>query len=269
MKESSIVFDDSVAQNYDDCLGPFLFEPFALDLVERIEISKARNVLELACGTGRVTKHLSLQLSADAKLTATDLNPGMIDVAKQRITSGNVRWETVDMTNIPFEENQFDLIVCQFGIMFAPDKVKAFTEIRRVLKKGGKLIFNTWGDIHNNKVWSITSDLVNSFLGENPTGIFTEGPFSLQDEKVVLQFLEQAGFNETKFFSVDKTGTIPTAAEAAKGFILGLPVRATIKNRIPSALPEILTSLEKAFTQQLSDLPLKASLNALVFECTK
>lgn len=269
MKEKAIVFNGSVAQNYDDCLGPFVFEPFALDLLERIDTTKTGAVLELACGTGRVTKHLTEKLPVTSIVMATDLNAGMIAVAKEKVLSPAVKWATVDMTNIPFDENNFDLIVCQFGLMFAPDKLKALIEIRRVLKEGGKLIFNTWDSIENNKIWQTTNDIVNSFLSDAPTTIFKDGPFAMHDEKAVLQLLEQAGFNNSSVASVNKTGQISTAALAAKGFIQGLPVLNTIREKIPASLPAILKAVEKEYVQQFSDQPLKAALQAWVFEATK
>ena len=143
MKSTQIVFDGLVAQNYDDLLGPFIFEPFATNLVGNIDSKQLQDVLEIACGTGRVTKHLRKVLPYDARLTATDLNAGMIAVAKQKMPLNTIVWDTADMINLKYNDECFDLIVCQFGVMFAPDKDKAFAEMYRVLKNGGRLIFNT------------------------------------------------------------------------------------------------------------------------------
>lgn len=148
MERNTIVFDDTIAKKYDDLLGPFVFEPYAADLVRRIDFTNVKSVLEIAAGTGRVTKHLSDHLPEGAKLTATDLNPGMLALASHIIKSDAIDWKTADMTSLPFEDNQFDLVVIQFGVMFAPDKVQALKEIRRVLKTGGQLIFNTWGPLY-------------------------------------------------------------------------------------------------------------------------
>ncbi|MTH15835.1 methyltransferase domain-containing protein [Flavobacterium sp. LC2016-01] len=269
MKDKPIVFDSSVAQNYDDLLGAFMFEPFALDLLERSRIASVENVLELACGTGRVTKHLSDLLPSKASLTATDINPGMIAVAKSRVPSAEVKWETADISKLPYDDNTFDLIVCQFGIMFVPDKVKALEEIYRVLQPGGRVIFNTWGPISNNKAWQISNLVVNSFLGKEPTAIFNEGPFCMNDEKTVLHQLEVAGFKNKKAVSVRKYSEIENASVAAKGFIIGLPTLNLINDRIPHLLPDVIEKLEEKLSMDLGDKPLRTSFQAWVFEAVK
>ncbi len=269
MKDKPIVFDSSVAQNYDDLLGAFMFEPFALDLLEKSNIAGVENVLELACGTGRVTNHLAEFLPSKASLTATDINPGMISVAQKRITSPNIKWETADISNLPYDDNSFDLIVCQFGIMFVPEKVNALKEIYRVLQPGGKLIFNTWGPISNNKAWQLSNLVVNSFLGKEPTTIFEEGPFCMSDEKIVLDQLEQAGFRDKKAISVTKNSEIQSAEIAAKGFIIGLPTLNLINARIPHLLFDIIEKLEEKLSIELGESPLKTTFQAWSFEAIK
>lgn len=269
MKDKPIVFDSSVAQNYDDLLGAFMFEPFALDLLEKSSIAGVENVLELACGTGRVTKHLSEFLPEKASLTATDINPGMIAVAKSRIASPNIKWETADISSLPYQDNTFDLIVCQFGIMFVPEKVKALQEIYRVLQPGGRLIFNTWGPISNNRAWQLSNLVVNSFLGKEPSTIFEEGPFCMNDEKTVLEQLEQAGFRDKKAVSVQKDSEIESAAIAAKGFIIGLPTLNLINARIPHLLNDVIEKLEEKLSLEMGDNPLRTSFQAWAFEAVK
>src|SRR5262245_34271926 len=128
MERNPITFYGSIPKNYDHYLGPFLFEPYAADLVKRIEFTGAPNILELACGTGIVTQRLVSRLSGAGELTATDFNADMLAVAQEKISAPNVCWDTVDMCAIPYEHDLFDTVVCQFGLMFAPDKYKAVTE---------------------------------------------------------------------------------------------------------------------------------------------
>src|SRR6202041_3504564 len=126
---NSLQFNKSIPQNYEDYLTPFIFDPYAEDLLQRIDArtgtTKLKNVLELACGTGSVTRQLPGRLPSAAHLIATDLQPDMLDIAKRHLSASNVTWDTVDMTNIPYEDNRFDLIVCQFGLMLVPDRLKA------------------------------------------------------------------------------------------------------------------------------------------------
>ena len=116
-----LLFNESIPQKYEDYLTPFLFDPYAEDLVARIEVIGLDNVLEVACGTGAVTKKLLAHLPSTAQLVATDLQPDMLDIAKRSISFPNVTWDVVDMTNIPYEDNRFDLIICQFGLMLVPE----------------------------------------------------------------------------------------------------------------------------------------------------
>ncbi|MGI8597805.1 MAG: class I SAM-dependent methyltransferase [Chitinophagaceae bacterium] len=149
-------FSGSVPQNYDTYLGPILFEPYAKDLVKRIKEKEAHKVLELACGTGRVTHHLLNTLPAHVQVIATDLNADMMSVAKSRIIDERVIWQEVDAQDLPYNEKEFDLIVCQFGVMFFEEKLRAFKEANRVLKEGGDFLFNTWDKVENNMLSNLT-----------------------------------------------------------------------------------------------------------------
>src|SRR5690349_16679604 len=127
MEKQHAQFAGSIHAYYEKYLGQFLFEPYALDIISRLGNKKHQNILELACGTGRVTAHLAKDLQHDS-LTATDLNKDMIEVAKQNVTDKNINWQVADALNLPFENNSFNAVVCQFGIMFFPDKLKGLQE---------------------------------------------------------------------------------------------------------------------------------------------
>ena len=262
-----ITSNGAIPQNYEDYLTSFLFDGFAEDLVKRIKNTDAQNVLELASGTGSVTKVLRHHLPDTAQLTASDLENGMLEIAQKKLSTSNINWATVDMTKIPYEDNFFDTVVCQFGLMLVPEKLKALQEMHRVLKPGGQLLFNVWGDIRANQVWDIGGTVIESFLGINPIPQ-DPGPFSLTESNT-LPLLQESGF--TKFTSsvVSQTGSIETAGMAAKGFIEGLPVVLAIVKKDPSLLPQIQQALEQELTQQLGNHPLQSKLQALVFEAFK
>lgn len=262
-----IVFNGSIPQHYEDYLTAFLFDGFAKDIVKRVKASNTENVLELASGTGAVTQLLSQYLPATTSITATDLENGMLNLARKKLGASNITWATVDMTDIPYGDNAFDTIVCQFGVMLVPDKLKALQEMYRVLKPGGQLLFNVWGDIHANQIWDIGGKLIESFLGANPI-LQDPGPFSLS-EKNTLQLLQKAGFINSTAKVVNQIGSIETAAMAAKGFIEGLPVVVAIIKKDPSLLPKIQEALEIELANKLGDHPLKSTLQAFVFEASK
>ena len=270
-------FNKSIPQKYEDYLTPFIFDPYAEDLVERIGIKTGtttiRNVLELACGTGALTRQLLAHLPSAAQLIATDLQPDMFDIAKisvaqRHLSASNITWDTVDMTHIPYEDNRFDLIVCQFGLMLVPEKLKALTEMHRVLRPGGRLLLSVWGGILHNQIWDITGSVIEPLLGANPM-LQDPGPFSMADANIGLGLLKKAGFPDAKVTVVDKTGQIDTAAMAVKGIIEGLPVITALSQKDPSLPAKVRTALEQELVNRLGDHPLQSSLQALVFETNK
>ncbi|MDQ2771787.1 MAG: class I SAM-dependent methyltransferase [Bacteroidota bacterium] len=268
MQPTAFVFDDTIAQNYDDYLGPFTFEPFAADLAGRATATPAAHALELACGTGRVTRHLAAHLAPPAQLTATDLNAGMLAVAQRNIRAPDVAWDLVDMTHIPYADETFDLVVCQFGVMFAPDKPQALREMHRVLVPGGRLLFNTWADVADNQLFALANAVATAYFGSNP-GSPAQGPFSMQDEAATRQLLAQAGFGPVTVHSVQKSVSVESAGRAATGFIMGTPMLTAIQQRDPALLPEMQQKLAAEFRRHLGDYPLRSSLRAWVFEAGK
>jgi ubiquinone/menaquinone biosynthesis C-methylase UbiE len=268
MENNLVAFSGSIPEIYEEFLGEFMFEPFAEDLVSRIGVRGVENVLELACGTGRLTRRLLGCLPASVKLIATDINSGMLAVARNKTLSDNVRWDVVDMTEMSYKDQWFDVIVCQFGLMLVEQKQKALSEMSRVLKANGKLLFNVWGKLEENKIWEIGIKVMGSFLKENPIPPAIS-PFSMKDEGQTRRLMEQAGFRGVKISAVTKTGTIASARQAAKGFIEGLPIREIIMRRDPQLITKIEDTLEKELIEQLGDHPMHSTLSAWVVEATK
>ena len=136
-----------MAETYERYLVPALFAPYAADLASRVAASRPDTILELAAGTGVLTHRLG-RACHGARVTATDLNPAMVDYASARVTTAT--WQQADATDLPFEADSFDVVVCQFGVMFFPDKQQAFREVARVLKPGGRFVCNIWDVIERN-----------------------------------------------------------------------------------------------------------------------
>ncbi|HEV2479895.1 MAG TPA: class I SAM-dependent methyltransferase [Puia sp.] len=267
MERNPITFDGSIPKNYDHYIGAFLFEPYAAELVSRIEITAGSNILELACGTGIVTQRLAGCLADSAELTATDINADMLAVAQEKISAPNVCWDTVDMAAIPYDQELFDTVVCQFGLMFAMDKSRVVAEMHRVLKKGGKLFFNVWADASDNPVWRIFNTHLANFFPNIPLKPAL-GPFSMADEEYGLSLLRQAGFTRYKVESVSITGICDTASNAANGFVFGSPLYNFIKDD-PALVERFWNALEEAILLELGDNPVRSSLRALVFSSEK
>src|SRR5688500_16765869 len=148
---STPAFAGSIPEGYDRYLRPLLFEPYALDLAGRVPITPGMKVLELACGTGIVTRALLGVLPGDATIVATDVSGHMLGVAQQKISPDpRLAWQPADATTLPFDTGSFHAVICQFGLMFFPDKLRALREARRVLRPAGTLIFNVWDSLERN-----------------------------------------------------------------------------------------------------------------------
>lgn len=261
-------FSGNIPEIYDKHLGSLLFEQYAIDLIERIQNGNYGAILEIACGTGIVSKYLPEIFTKGEKIISTDLNPDMIEIAKKKVKEGSIEWKVADMQELPFDDSTFDLVFMQFGIMFAPDKEKSFREIYRVLKPGGKLIFNVWQSLEKNQFAFITNEVVSGYFKENPPP-FYKIPFSYNDEEEIKNILSKVGFSEISLDKIKKNSTSVDVEFAAKGLLEGNPVMLQINERDPKLLEVIKKELAGELSKKLGDKPMKAELNAIVCEATK
>jgi ubiquinone/menaquinone biosynthesis C-methylase UbiE len=268
MADANAAFIGSIPENYDRYLGPVFFAPYAQDLVERLAVGDGATVLEMACGTGIVTRKLRDALPANVKLVATDLNQAMIDFAKQKFTVGEaIEWQQADATNLPFADQSFDAVICQFGLMFVPDKQAAVNEARRVLKAGGVFLFNVWDAIEKNEMAHITHKIITSFFDSDPP-VFYQTPFGFHDTEVIHAHLKEAGFNDVQMDVVALTGESHSARDAAQGAIEGSPVAAAITERGQNR-DKVIEAVAAALAERLGDIPLKTKMQAIVFKATR
>jgi len=265
--EKTAAFAGSIPANYERYLGPFLFEPYALDLVSRLQDKKYSDILEIACGTGRVTSHLARSVKHD-RITATDLNPDMISIAKEIVKDDTVKWMPADAMQLPFEDDSFDLVVMQFGIMFFPDKEKGLKEAYRVLRHGGKLIFSTWNKVETNKAIHEGRVIIESYFGDDPP-IFYSVPFSMYDDRELTTIARRAGFKNITTTLVKKEGVSLSASDLAKGIVEGNPVYMAILERDPSLVNTIKDHVQKVLTEKFGSKDLRSPLEAWVAEGVK
>ena len=265
--EKIAAFAGTIPANYERYLGPFLFEPYALDLVSRLQDKKYNDILEIACGTGRATVHIARSVKHDT-LTATDLNPDMIEVAKQVVREPGIKWMPADAMALPFDKESFDLVVIQFGIMFFSDREKGMQEVYRVLRPGGKLIFTTWNRVETNEAIHEGRLIIESYFGDDPP-IFYNVPFSMYNKKGLIALVSEAGFKNVKTTLVKKVGVSPSATDLAKGMVEGNPVYLAIQEGDPSLISVIEEHIRKVVAEKFGDNPLKSPLEAWVVEGIK
>jgi SAM-dependent methyltransferase len=262
MAFDSAAFVGSVPELYDRHLGPVFMEPYARDLARRVEIPAAGRLLELACGTGKLTRELVAALAANVTIDATDLNDAMLDVARARVSAPNVHWSTADALSLPFEAEQFDAAVCQFGVMFFPDKAQAAGQVRRVLKPRGSYWFNVWGTLDENPVSRVSHDAIAKLFDADPPTFF-HVPFGYNDRDRIVADLRAGGFTSVEIEVVDKQAEAESAGHMAVGLVQGNPIIGAINERGLS--PAAVTStVADALAREFGDAPMRAPMRVLV-----
>jgi ubiquinone/menaquinone biosynthesis C-methylase UbiE len=255
------------AMHYDQFFGPLFFEPYAIEVAKRIDPSKVSTVLEIAAGTGRVTRHIRERIAPTAKLIASDLSEEMLAIAKNKLSHLDIDWQKIDAQQLPFNDNSIDLVVCCFGYMFVPDKPKAFAEVYRILKSGGQFLFTTWDKLENNAASYSSRSTAEKYL-EEPLPESCNLATSMNDEAVISLLLKDAEFvkisiEKVKLFSVSRT-----AKEASSGLLWG-HIYEKIKKRNPDWIDEIKIKIEKDLTEKFGAVPMVAPMSALISQAWK
>jgi ubiquinone/menaquinone biosynthesis C-methylase UbiE len=255
-------FVGSIPAIYDRFMGPTLFEPYAQEMAARLPAGATR-VLEIACGTGRVTRHLLGKLPADnCMLVATDLNEPMIEEAKKTIVDPRLTWRAADAQALPFPDAAFDAIVCQFGLMFVPDKLLAMREMKRVLAPGGTLLLAVWDSLANNPASQRLHQLAFSTMVDNPP-TFMALPFSMHDARALDALAAEARFSSHKVDTVAKEGVAATANDLATGFVRGNPLYLQLMERSIDA-DAFQAQVAATLAAEFGDSPCKSPMSAHV-----
>ncbi|HEY5960179.1 MAG TPA: class I SAM-dependent methyltransferase [Polyangiaceae bacterium] len=244
------LFAGSIPEFYDTKLVPLLFEPHATDLANRVASHSVARVLEIAAGTGAATRALASVLPLEVSIVATDLSQPMLDRAQAIGIQRPVLWRQADAMELPFADQAFDAVVCQFGAMFFPNKRQAFSEVRRVLKRGGVFIFSTWDRVEENEFANTVVTAVESLFPSNPPRFITQTPHGYYDHRVIMRDLLDAGFTSAAQIS---TVTARSRAESprmpAVAFCQGTPLRNEIEARDASRLSEVTDVVTEALAQ--------------------
>jgi SAM-dependent methyltransferase len=246
---------------YDRCLGDAVFRPFAEDLARRAQRLRPNRVLEIAAGTGVATAAL-LAACPDAHVTATDLNPAMVAVGRDRVPAA--AWQPADASQLPFPDGAFDLVVCQFGVMFFPDRRAAYAEFSRVLAPTGHILFTTWDTIDTHGFARVLVEgLDRAFPGDVPA-FLTTVPHGYADTAVVERDLRAAGCEPESVETVTLVGRAASAADVATGFCSGTPLRGEIEVR--GELSATTSSVAAEMTAHLGEGPVSAPMTAHVVQ---
>ena len=236
---SDKVFTGSIPELYETYLVPLIFETYAADLANRLASKSLTRVLEIAAGTGVVTRNLASVLPESVTIVATDLNQQMLDLASAIGTKRPVEWRQADAMQLPFPDATFDAVLCQFGVMFFPDKPKAFSEARRVLRPGGAFIFNLWDGIDQNEFANVVTLALEPLFPLDPPRFLARVPHGFGDTALVARQLSDGGFaRDPEVVVLAQRSRAASPDIPAIAYCQGTPLRSEIEARGPSRLLE-------------------------------
>ena len=262
------LFAGSIPEIYDRFLVPLIFEPYAVDLAGRVAALAPDDVLETAAGTGVLTRALRKQLPASTHIVATDLNQPMLDQAAKRQQAGIIEWKQADALALPFGDRSFDVVACQFGVMFFPDKVKGYKEARRVLRPDGCFLFNVWDRISENEFPDVVTQALAEVFPDDPPRFMARTPHGHHDVEQIRRDLEAAGFGDIGVEAVDASSEAPTARHVAVAFCQGTPLRNEIDARDASRLEEATSRAADALARRFGEGPIEGRIRALVISAS-
>jgi len=258
-------FRHEVAKVYESYLVPLIFAPYAVDLARRLATRKVTRVLEIAAGTGVATRALASALPASASIVATDLNQAMLDEGAARGTSRPVEWRQADAMALPFADASFDAVVCQFGVMFFPEKAKAFAEVRRVLAPGGVFLFNVWDRIEENEFPDEVAVALATLFPDDPPRFMIRTPHGYFDILQIERDLVSAGFAEApNVETVAVQSRAASARDVAIAFCLGTPLRAELESRAADGFGEVIDAVTRALVTRFGAGPVEGKIQAHV-----
>lgn len=267
---SDVVFAGSIPDLYETYLVPLIFQPYADDLVDRVVERHPTSVLELAAGTGVVTRGLASRLPEGVTITATDLNQPMIDHAAKMGTSRPVTWRQADAMNPPFDDESFDAIVCQFGVMFLPDRHTAYTEMHRLLRPGGVALFNAWDRIEHNEFADVVTESLADLFSNDPPRFLARTPYGYNNVEVIRDEVLAAGFDSASTVdTVSARSRAATCAIPAVGFCQGSPLRTEIEARDPDGLAAATTVAANAIGDRFGTTNVDGGIRAHVITAIK
>jgi SAM-dependent methyltransferase len=269
MQSGDSVFTGSIPEVYDRYLGPALFDPYAADLARRVADIASGSLLETAAGTGRVTRAVARVLPDTVSIVATDLNQAMVDFAAAQSGVARITWRQADATALPFEDASFDAVVCQFGAMFFPDKVAAYREALRVLKPGGRFVFNIWDKIEANEFAHVTTEALVALFPEDPPLFLARTPHGHHRTDIVADEMRMAGFGTIAIETVELVSLLPAARDLAIGFCQGSPLRNEIEERSPGGLAAVTEAVAHAIAARLGDGPISGQMRAYVITASR
>ena len=260
--ESQRRWVDSMSEAYDRWMVPTVFRPFALEVARRIGVRRPRRVLELAAGTGVLTREI-LATTGTADVTATDLNEAMVEYGRKNVPDAT--WQVADALDLPFDDGRFDVIACQFGVMFFPDKPKAHAEARRVLEPDGSYFLTSWATIDGHEFETAVVAALERLFPDDPPTFLQSVPHGYADLAVIVADLQAGGLEPVSAETLTLEGQMASAVDLATGYCTGTPLRAQIEDRGGDPADAIVVVAEE-LERRLGPGPVAGRMTAHVVE---
>jgi ubiquinone/menaquinone biosynthesis C-methylase UbiE len=250
LSENDRKFTGSIPELYDTYLVPMIFETFASDLAERAASTNPGKVLEIAAGSGVVARALAPRLGADASYIVSDLNQPMLDHAAGRQgEDARITWQQANALELPFDDASFDCVLCQFGVMFFPDRSAGYREALRVLAPDGRFVFNVWDHLEANEFAFVVTQAASSIFPDNPPLFLDRTPHGYHDVELIEREIRQAGFSNVEIITLEELSTAPSPLHPALAYCQGTPLRNEIEERDASRLEEVTEHAAEAIAK--------------------
>lgn len=264
------IFAGSIPKLYETYLVPLIFEPYAEDIANRLKSRTLSRVLEIAAGTGVVTRALAAALPENVSIVATDLNQAMLDQASASGTQRAVEWRQADAMQLPFPDETFDAVICQFGAMFFPDKPKAFSEARRVLRSGGIFIFNVWDKISENEFAETIETALEAVFPADPPVFLARTPYGYYEHRIIERDLTSGGFSAApRIETVSAMSRAASPRIPAIAYCQGTPLKNEIEARDSARLEEATDAAAAAIAERFGQSAIEAKTQAHIVTIEK
>jgi SAM-dependent methyltransferase len=270
MPETDLLFAGAIPDVYDTYLVPMIFAPYAEDLAQRAAGMVPAPVLETAAGTGAVTRALAPLLAGDCRYVVTDLNQPMLDHARSRQPAdARIGWRQADAMRLPFEDASFDVVCCQFGAMFLPDRIAGYREALRVLRPGGRFVFNVWDRIEENVFTDVVVAAMAEVFPDNPPDFLRRLPHGYHAVERIRADLAAAGFGSAEIETLERESVAATPELAAIALCQGTPMRGEIEARAGASLAEATGHAADALAATFGPGPIRGKIQAHVVTASR
>lgn len=270
MADSDKVFAGPIPELYDTLMVPMIFDAYAAEMAQRVAACSPGAVLETAAGSGAVTRALAPRLSAGTRYVATDLNQPMLDFAALRQGADRrIEWRQADALDLPFDDASFDVVCCQFGVMFFPDRIAGYAEARRVLRPGGRFVFSVWDRIEENAFAAEVTDAVAEVFPHDPPRFLARTPHGYHDITLIRDELSRAGFTDIEVETCEKVSRASSARDVATAYCRGTPLRNEIEARDLSLLQFATDRAAEAVAKRHGEGPVAGKIQAHVISAAR